>query len=68
MRTLDSIAAHPPIWRSNWRDDDGMLVETHLLNEIERMRLLRSADMISRIGGATWIEIVPLTESAENAE
>jgi hypothetical protein len=48
---------HEPLWRADWRDIDGYLVETRLLDEIGRMRLLRDPDMVAD-GGETAVEVV----------
>lgn len=68
-RTLDSIAALGPLWRADWHDKDNMLVETRLLDDIGRMRLLQQFDMIKCAGEtAVSLEIVPLTEEARDAD
>jgi hypothetical protein len=66
MRTLATAFSHAPAWRVEFFDAEGYLLETRMIDEIERARLIRSGDMIVEGGAAARsMRIVDLNENLE---
>lgn len=66
MRDLTSIFNHEPAWRLEFRDSEGFLVETTLVDEIERRRILAGdiAEIMKCAGSnVVSMDIVSLNEN-----
>jgi hypothetical protein len=61
---MTSAFNHEPMWQAIWRDAEGYLVETRLLDEIGREHLLADPDMVADGGeSAVSVAIVSLNDN-----
>jgi len=65
MRTMDSAFNHAPLWRAEWLDADGMLIEVQLVDRPGREDLLRDWNLLSRQPSAAAFRFIPLNENTE---
>ena len=68
MRSVDSIFNHEPAWRLEFRDREGFLVETTLIDEMERRRVLAGdiAEIMKCAGSdVVSMDIVSLNENLD---
>jgi hypothetical protein len=63
MRNMDTAYNHEPLWRADFLDHDGMLVETWIVDERARAELMRNWELYGPGPSACAFRLVSLNEN-----
>jgi len=65
---MDSAYNHEPLWRAEFLDHDGMLVETWIVDARARAELMRNWELFGPGPSACAFRLVSLNENIEECD